>query len=192
MELLGIFFAAVLINNILLIRSVGMCSFFGVTTKIDMAVGMSFAVLFVVTVASAICWFFFRYLLVPFDLVFLKTVVFILVIASLVQLEELYLRKMIPSLYRSMGIYLPLITTNCAVLAVPLFIIDYKYDFIQAIIYSVGVCGGYTLSMVLLAYIRERTAISPIPRWFQGYPIAFVTAALMALAFLGFSGLFGL
>jgi len=192
MELFGIFFAAFLINNILLIRFIALCSFFGVSTNIGTSVGMSFAVIFVMTISSAVSWSVYYFILAPFHLEFLRTAVFIITIASLVQLEELYLKKMIPALYRSMGIYLPLITTNCAILAVAFLAIDYRYTFLQAMIYSLGVSAGYALAMILFAHIRERTAIAPIPKWFQGYPIAFITAALMSLAFLGFSGLFGL
>ena len=192
MELFGIFFAALMINNILLIRFIALCSFFGVSTKIDTSVGMSFAVIFVMTISSAVSWVIFHGILAPFHLEFLRTATFILTIAALVQLEELYLKKMIPALYRAMGIYLPLITTNCAILAVAFLAIDYRFNFLQSMVYSVGVSGGYSLVIVLFAYIRERMALAPIPKWFQGYPIAFITAALMSLAFLGFTGLFGL
>jgi len=192
MELFGIFFAAVLINNILLIRFIALCSFFGVSTNIGTSLGMSFAVIFVMTISSAVSWAVYYFILAPFHLEFLRTAVFIITIASLVQLEELYLKKMIPTLYRSMGIYLPLITTNCAILAVAFLAIDYRYNFLQSMVYSLGVSAGYALAMILFAYVRERMAIAPIPKWFQGYPIAFITAALMSLAFLGFSGMFGL
>jgi electron transport complex protein RnfA len=130
--------------------------------------------------------------LAPFHLEFLRTAVFILVIAALVQLEELYMKKMVPSMYRAMGIYLPLITTNCAILAVAFLAIDYKYNFLQSMVYSLGVSMGYTLAIILFAHLRDRMALAPIPKWFQGYPIAFITAALMSLAFLGFNGMFGL
>jgi len=192
MKLFGIFFAAFLINNILLIRFIALCAFFGVSTKVDTSVGMSFAVIFVMTISSAVSWLVYYFILTPIHLEFLRTAVFILTIASLVQLEELYLKKMIPTLYRAMGIYLPLITTNCAILAVAFLAIDYKYDFLESMIYSLGVSAGYALAIILFAYIRERMAAAPIPRWFQGFPIAFITAALMSLAFLGFSGMFGL
>jgi electron transport complex protein RnfA len=153
---------------------------------------MSFAVIFVMTISSAVSWLIYYFILTPFHLEFLRTAVFILTIASLVQLEELYLKKMIPNLYRAMGIYLPLITTNCAILAVAFLAIDYKYNFLESMIYSLGVSAGYALAIILFAYVRERMAAAPIPRWFQGFPIAFITAALMSLAFLGFSGMFGL
>jgi electron transport complex protein RnfA len=192
MELFGVFFAALLINNILLIRFIALCSFFGVSTKIETSIGMSFAVIFVMTISSAVSWLIYHFLLIPFHLEFLRTATFILTIAALVQLEELYLKKMVPALYRAMGIYLPLITTNCAILAVAFLAIDYKFSFIQALVYSLGVSGGYSLAIILFAYIRERLLLAPIPKWFQGYPIAFITAALMSLAFLGFTGMFGL
>ena len=192
MELFGIFFAAFLINNILLIRFIALCSFFGVSTKIDTALGMSYAVIFVMTISSAVSWIIFHFVLAPFHIEFLRTATFILTIAALVQLEELYLRKMIPDLYRAMGIYLPLITTNCAILAVAFLAIDYKYNFIQSMVYSLGVSFGYSLAIILFSYIRDRMTLAPIPKWFQGYPIAFITAALMSLAFLGFTGMFGL
>jgi electron transport complex protein RnfA len=192
MELFGIFFAAFLINNILLIRFIALCSFFGVSTKIDTSIGMSFAVIFVMTISSAVSWVVYHFILSPFHIEFLRTASFILTIAALVQLEELYLKKMIPNLYRAMGIYLPLITTNCAILAVAFLAIDYRYDFGQSMIYSIGVSCGYSLAIILFAYVRERMALAPIPKWFQGYPIAFITAALMSLAFLGFSNMFGL
>lgn len=192
MELFGIFFAAFLINNILLIRFIALCSFFGVSTKIDTSVGMSFAVVFVMTISSAVSWVLYHFILVPYHLEFLRTAVFILTIASLVQLEELYLKKMIPTLYRAMGIYLPLITTNCAILAVAFLAIDYRFSFQESMVYSIGVSAGYSLAIILFAYVRDRMALAPIPKWFQGYPIAFITAALMSLAFLGFAGMFGL
>ncbi|MBU0630643.1 MAG: RnfABCDGE type electron transport complex subunit A [Candidatus Margulisbacteria bacterium] len=190
--LLGIFFAAFLINNILLMRFLALCSFFGVSTKLDTSIGMSSAVIFVMTISSAISWIVYHFVLGPFHLEFLRTAVFILTIASFVQLVELYLKKMVPTLYRAMGIYLPLITTNCAILAVAFLAIDYRYNFIEAMIYSIGVSAGYSLAIILFAYIRERIVLAPIPKWFQGYPIAFITAALMSLAFFGFSHMFGL
>ncbi len=192
MKLFGIFFAAFLINNILLIRFLALCPFFGVSAKVSTSIGMSFAVIFVMAISSAISWVLYHAVLTPFHLEFLRTAAFILTIASLVQLVELYLKKMIPNLYRAMGIYLPLITTNCAILGVAFLAIDYKFNFLEAIIYSVGVSAGFSLALILFAFIRERMALAPIPRWFKGYPIAFITAALMSLAFLGFSGMFGL
>ena len=192
MKLFGIFFAAFLINNILLMRFLALCSFFGVSTNIGTSVGMCFSVMFVMTLSSAVSWVAYYFMLVPFHVEFLRTAVFILTISSLVQFLELYLKKMIPTLYRSMGIYLPLITTNCAILGAAFLAIDYQYNFLETMFYSIGVSSGFALAMILFAYIREKMAIAPIPKWFQGYPIAFITAALMSLSFLGFSGMFGL
>jgi electron transport complex protein RnfA len=192
MKLFGIFFAAFLINNILLMRFLALCSFFGVSTNIGTSVGMCFSVMFVMTLSSAVSWAAYYFMLVPLHVEFLRTAVFILTISSLVQFLELYLKKMIPTLYRSMGIYLPLITTNCAILGAAFLAIDYQYNFLETMFYSIGVSSGFALAMILFAYIREKMAIAPIPKWFQGYPIAFITAALMSLSFLGFSGMFGL
>jgi len=192
MEIFGIFFAAFLINNILLMRFLALCAFFGVSTNVGTSVGMCFAVIFVMTLSSAVSWAAYYFMLVPLHLEFLRTAVFILTISSLVQFVELYLKKMIPTLYRSMGIYLPLITTNCAILGAAFLAIDYRFNFLNAMVYSIGVSSGFSLVLILFAYIREKMAIAPIPKWFQGYPIAFIVAALMSLAFLGFSGMFGL
>src|SRR3989339_316604 len=192
MELFGIFFAAFLINNILLIRFIALCSFFGVSTKIDTSIGMSFAVVFVMTISSAISWVIYHFVLTPFHLEFLRTATFILTIASLVQLEELYLKKVIPGLYRALGIYLPLITTNCAILAVAFLNIDYGYSLLESLVYTVGVSGGYGVAIVLFASLRERVDKAPVPEAFKGYPIAFILAGLLSLAFMGFAGMFGI
>lgn len=192
MNLAKIFVGALLVNNIVLMRFIAQCSFFGVTTAIDTALGMSAAVTFVTMLATWVCWVLWHALLVPLGVQFLKIAVFILIIAALVQFLEMYLRKYVPSLYSAMGIYLPLITTNCAVLAVPLLIVDYRYNLVTATIYSLGVCGGYSLVMLLFAAIRLRLEDSPITKSFKGYPMAFVGASLMALAFLGFANLFGI
>lgn len=191
-NLLGIFIASLLINNILLIRFIALCSFFGVSNQMETSIGMGMAVIFVMMMASAVSWLVYHFLLVPFDLLYLRTASFIVTIAALVQLEEMYLKKFVPTLYRAMGIYLPLITTNCAVLAVAFLNIDYNYNFMQSMIYTLGVSLGYTLAIILFAGIRERITLSPLPKAMQGYPIAFFTASLMSLAFLGFKGLFGL
>ena len=191
-SLFGIFFSALLINNILLIRFIALCSFFGVSRQMDVSLGMSMAVIFVMTISSAVTWILYHFILLPLNLVFLKISIFILVIASLVQLEELFLKKYIFHLYRALGIYLPLVTTNCAILAVAFLHVDYNYSFIQTIIYSLGVSLGYTVAILLFTAIRMRLEIAPIPEPLKGYPTAFFIAALMSLAFLGFKGLFGL
>ncbi len=197
-----IFLGAALIYNILLIRFIGLCPFFGVSSKIDTSIGMGLAVIFVMTMASSICWVVFNYILVPLGVgEFLYIPAFILVIASLVQFEEMVIKKTSPALYKALGIYLPLITTNCAVLAAatesvkPGFLklnIGYNFSFLEAVIYSVGVAIGFTFVIILFAAIRERIDIAPVPNSLKGYPIAFLTAALMSLAFTGFANLFGI
>ncbi len=191
-SLFGIFLSAMIVNNIVLIRFIGLCPFFGVSGRMESAIGMGMAVIFVMTVSSAVTWVIYNYLLVPMGLEFLKIVTFILVIASLVQLEELFMKKYIPNLYKSLGIYLPLITTNCAILAASFLHVDYSFSFIQALVYAIGVSLGFIVVIILFAGIRERLDTAPVPKALAGYPIAFFTAALMSLAFLGFKGLFGL
>jgi electron transport complex protein RnfA len=187
-----LFIGALLVNNILLIRFIALCSFFGVSNSMSTSIGMGMAVTFVMVLASSVSWILWHFILVPLHLEFLEISAFILTIAALVQFVELFLKKNSPSLYRAMGIYLPLITTNCAILAVAFINVSNHYNFIESIIYSIGVSGGYTLAIVMFAGIRERIASAPVPKAFQGYPIAFITASLMSLAFLGFKGLFGL
>ena len=192
MSLFLIFLSAMIVNNILLIRFIALCSFFGISNNIQTSLGMGLAVIFVMAMASSISWIVYHFVLIPFDLLYLRTASFILTIATFVQLEEMFIRKMFPALYRAMGIYLPLIVVNCAVLAAAFLIIDYNLDFIQSLVYTIGVGGGYLVAIVMFAAIRERIALAPIPKSFQGYPISFITASLMSLAFLGFKGLFGL
>jgi electron transport complex protein RnfA len=192
MNLFLIFLSAMIVNNILLIRFIALCSFFGISNNIQTSVGMGIAVIFVMVMASSISWIVYHFVLIPFDLLYLRTAAFILTIATFVQLEEMAIRKMFPALYRAMGIYLPLIVVNCAVLAAAFLIIDYNLGFIKSLVYTIGVGGGYLVAIVMFAAIRERIMLAPIPKSFQGYPIAFITASLMSLAFLGFKGLFGL
>jgi electron transport complex protein RnfA len=192
LNLLLIFLSAMIVNNILLIRFIALCSFFGISNNIQTSVGMGIAVIFVMVMASSISWIVYHFVLIPFDLLYLRTAAFILTIATFVQLEEMAIRKMFPALYRAMGIYLPLIVVNCAVLAAAFLIIDYNLGFIKSLVYTVGVGGGYLVAIVMFAAIRERIMLAPIAKSFQGYPIAFITASLMSLAFLGFKGLFGL
>jgi electron transport complex protein RnfA len=187
-----IFIGALLVNNILLIRFIALCSFFGVSNSMGTSIGMGMAVMFVMVLASSATWMLWNFILVPLHLEYLQISGFILTIAALVQFVELFLKKNSPALYRAMGIYLPLITTNCAILAVTFINVINNFNFIEAIIYSIGVSGGYTLAIVMFAGIRERIAGAPVPKLLEGYPIAFITASLMSLAFLGFKGLFGL
>jgi electron transport complex protein RnfA len=192
MNLFLIFLSAMIVNNILLIRFIALCSFFGISNNIQTSVGMGIAVIFVMVMASSISWIVYHFILIPFDLLYLRTAAFILTIATFVQLEEMAIRKMFPAMYRAMGIYLPLIVVNCAVLAAAFLIIDYNLSFIKSLVYTIGVGGGYLVAIVMFAAIRERIMLAPISKSFQGYPIAFITASLMSLAFLGFKGLFGL
>lgn len=189
MDLGKIFLLALLVNNIVVMRFLALCSYIGMTNDVGQSIGMGFAVTFVTVLATAATWPIYHYILVPLNLTFLQILIFILVIASLVQLVEFYLKKNVPGLYTAMGIYLPLITTNCAILAVTFENISFKYNFIQSIVYSVGVSLGYLLAMVLLAGLRERMKTSPVPKFMQGTPILFMATALIGIAFMGFAGL---
>ena len=188
-NLLSITLGAILANNFILAQFLGICPFMGVSKKVDTAVGMGFAVTFVMALASAITWLVNRFILIPFDLQYMQTVAFILVIASLVQFIEMFLQKAVPSLYTALGIFLPLITTNCAVLGVALLNIQNSYTFIESVVYGITGGLGFLLAIVLFASLRERTVFAEPPKAFEGFPIALVTAGLMALAFMGFSGL---
>ncbi len=187
-----IFLAAFLVNNIILMRFIGLCPFFGVSTSINTSVGMSAAVLFVMLLASWVSYLLYHLLLFPLGLIFLRTAVFILVIAALVQFVEMFLKRYIRNLYSAMGIYLPLITTNCAILGVTFLNIDYKFKFLQATVFAFGTALGFALVIIIFAAIRERLEDAPISPAFKGYPIAFISAALVSLAFMGFTALFGI
>ena len=180
---------AALVNNVILARFLGLCSFMGVTTRIDAAAGMGLATTFVITVSSMADWAVQHYLLAPYGLGFLRTVTFILVIASAVQFTELTVRKVSPPLFQMLGIYLPLITTNCAVLGVPLLNIANGYNFVESLLFGAGSAFGFSLVLILFAGIRERVEGADVPVYFRGAAIAMVTAGLMALAFMGFAGL---
>ena len=188
-ELLAITLGAILANNFIFSQFLGICPFLGVSKKVDTAVGMGIAVTFVMGLASAITWAVNQFILVPFDLGYMQTVAFILVIAALVQFIEMFLQKAMPSLYTALGVYLPLITTNCAVLGVALLNIQNNYNFIESVFYGITGGLGFLLAIVLFASIRERLVFAEYPKAFEGFPIALVTAGLMALAFMGFSGL---
>ena len=187
-SLLAISLGAILANNFIFAQFLGICPFLGVSKKIDTAIGMGAAVTFVMGLASAFC-FFINKLLVSLDLAFMQTVAFILVIASLVQFVEMFLKKFIPTLYTALGVYLPLITTNCAVLGVAILNINSNYNFIESVVYGITGGLGFLLAIVLFASIRERLVFADYPKSFEGFPIALVTAGLMALSFMGFSGL---
>ncbi len=188
-ELLAIMLGAILANNFIFSQFLGICPFLGVSKKVDTAVGMGIAVTFVMGLASAVCYFVNNYVLMPLDLGYMQTVAFILVIASLVQFIEMFLQKSMPSLYTALGVYLPLITTNCAVLGVVLLNVQSNYNFIESVVYGITGGLGFLLAIVLFASIRERLVFAEYPKAFEGFPIALVTAGLMALAFMGFSGL---
>ncbi|MEW5914111.1 MAG: electron transport complex subunit RsxA [Thermodesulfobacteriota bacterium] len=182
---------AILVNNILLAKFLGNCPFLGVSRRMDTATGMSMAVIFVLTMAGMITWLVQYYILVPLDIEYLQTIAFILVIAALVQLVEIVMAKTLPALYRALGIFLPLITTNCAVLGVAIINIQAEYDFFDTLLFSFASAVGYSLALILFAGIRERFAMARIPKVFQGTAIGLVTAGFMALAFSGFAGLVG-
>lgn len=180
---------AIFVNNFVLSKFLGLCPYIGVSKKLDSALGMGMAVIFVMTMASTFTWLIQEYLLIPFNLEYLQTIAFILTIASLVQLVEMVIQKTAPSLYKSLGVFLPLITTNCAVLGVSILNINQNYNFLGAILNGLFSGLGFTLVLVLMAGLRERLEKSEVPKAMQGMPIAFVVAGCMALAFLGFSGL---
>ncbi len=188
-SLLAISLGAILSNNFIFSQFLGICPFLGVSKKVDTAVGMGIAVTFVMGLASAITWVVNTFILVKFDLMYMQTVAFILVIASLVQFIEMFLQKSMPTLYTALGVYLPLITTNCAVLGVALLNIQNNYNFIESVVYGVTGGLGFLLAIVLFASIREKLVFADYPKNWEGFPIALVTAGLMALAFMGFSGL---
>ena len=188
-ELLAITLSAILANNFIFSQFLGICPFLGVSKKVDTAVGMGIAVTFVMGLASAITWAVQRFVLDPFGLGYMQTVAFILVIASLVQFIEMFLQKAMPALYTALGVYLPLITTNCAVLGVAILNINSNYNFIESVVYGITGGLGCLLAIVLFASIRERLVFADYPKSFEGFPIALVTAGLMALSFMGFSGL---
>ncbi len=188
-ELFVILVSAVFVNNFVLARFLGICPFLGVSKKVETALGMGMAVIFVMSVASVVTWFIQYFILIPFGIEYLQTIAFILVIASLVQLVEMVIQKTSPVLYQSLGIFLPLITTNCAVLGVAVLNIQKDYNFLQAVVFSLGAGLGFTLAMVLFAGLRERIDLCPVPKSFRGTAIALVTAGLLSLAFMGFAGL---
>lgn len=188
MSIFTILFTAALVNNFVLSQFMGICPFLGVSKKVETAAGMGGAVLFVITIASLCTSALYNYLLVPFELEYLNTIVFILVIAALVQFVEMVLKKMMPALYKSLGVYLPLITTNCAVLGVALLSVQNEYNVLESVVNGIGASLGFLIAIVLMAGIREKLENSNIPEAFKGTPIVLITAGLMAIAFCGFGG----
>ncbi|MBE5873389.1 MAG: electron transport complex subunit RsxA [Lachnospiraceae bacterium] len=188
-DLLLLMISASLVSNVVLSQFLGLCPFLGVSRKIKTAAGMGGAVIFVITLASAVAGVIYKYVLQRFGIEYLQTIVFILVIAALVQFVEMFLRKAMPSLYEALGVYLPLITTNCAVLGVALSNVQKEYDILTGVVNGFATAVGFTIAIVILAGIREKMEYNDIPESFKGMPIVLVTAGLMAIAFCGFSGL---
>ena len=188
-KLFTIFLTAMFVKNVVLMRFLALCPFIGMSQDVKKSMGMGYAVLFVTLLATAVTYPVYRYVLAPLHLEFLQTLLFILVIASLVQLVEFYLKKAAPALYASMGVYLALITTNCAILAVTLDVIVEGYSFVEALVYASGTALGFMLSLVLLAGLRSRVDVAPVPKILKGSPILFITAALLSMAFSGFASL---
>lgn len=188
-SLLLIAIGSALVNNVVLSQFLGLCPFLGVSKKVETAAGMGAAVLFVITIASAVTNLIYNFLLVPTDLTYLNTIAFILVIAALVQFVEMVLKKSMPALYESLGVFLPLITTNCAVLGTALTNVQNDYSFIASVVNGIGISLGFLIAIVILAGIREKMEYNNIPESFKGMPITLLTAGLMAIAFFGFSGL---
>ncbi len=188
-DLSSIFLAAILVKNVILIQFLALCPFVGMSSDVKKSTGMGWAVLFVTLLATAVTYPIYNYVLRPLNLQFLQTLIFILVIASLVQLVEFYLKKSAPALYSSMGVYLALITTNCAILAVTINVIDEKYNFLQSLVHAAGSAFGFMIALLLLAGLRQTVDKAPIPKFLKGTPILFITAALLSLAFFGFADL---
>lgn len=186
MSYIGIIITYVFIQNFILVQFMGLCPFIGVSRNSESAIGMGMAVTFVTAVASVVCYAVYTYLLVPFDLAYLETISFILVIAALVQMVEMVIRKISPSLYKALGIFLPLITTNCAVLGIAIINIDEGYNMLESFFAGLAAGLGFTLAIILMSNIREKLETTPVRKAFTGVPIAFISAGLMALAFMGF------
>ena len=185
----AIIIGAIFVNNVVLAQFLGICPFLGVSSKVDTSLGMGAAVTFVMALTAVVAWSIQEFILVPLGIEYMQTIVFILVIAALVQMVEIVLKKVSPALYQALGIFLPLITTNCAVLGVAILLVQEQYNLLQSVVYSVSIALGFGLALVLFAGIRERLDIEEVPDAFRGTPIALITAGILAMAFMGFSGL---
>ena len=185
----AIIIGAILVNNVVLAQFLGICPFLGVSSKVETSLGMGAAVTFVMAITAVVAWSLQKYVLAPLNIEYMQTIVFILVIAALVQMVEIVLKKVSPALYQALGIFLPLITTNCAVLGVAIMLVQEQYNLLQSVVYSVSIALGFGLAMVLFAGIRERLELDEMPEAFRGTPIALITAGILAMAFMGFSGL---
>lgn len=188
-ELLIIAVGAAVVNNVVLSQFLGLCPFFGVSKKIETAAGMGGAVIFVITLSSLVTSLIYQFILTPLHMEYMQTIVFILVIAALVQFVEMFLKKAMPALYQSLGVYLPLITTNCAVLGVAVINVQKSYNVLQGTVNGFATALGFTIAIVLMAGLREKMEYNDVPKYFQGFPMVLLTAGLMAIAFFGFSGI---
>lgn len=189
MELIGIIIVAIFVNNVVFSQFLGICPFLGVSKKVDTAIGMGVAVMFVLTISTIVTYLLQKGILEPFNLVYLQTITFILVIAALVQMVEIVLKKTSPSLYQALGVYLPLITTNCVILGVAILVIQKNFNLLESVIYAVSTALGYTLALIIFSSIREQLALTKVPKAMKGIPIALITAGVLAMAFMGFSGI---
>ena len=189
MEYIGIIIVAIFVNNIVYSQFLGICPFLGVSKKVDTAIGMSAAVTFVLTIATLVTFLLYKCLLEPFGLQYLQTISFILVIAALVQMVEIILKKISPSLYQALGVFLPLITTNCAILGVALLVIQKDFNLLESVVYAVATSIGFGLALIIFSGVREQLSLTKVPKAMQGMPIALITAGIIAMAFMGFSGI---
>lgn len=191
-KLISIFFIYIFVDNFVLQRFFGICPFLGVSRKMETAIGMSMAVVFVMTMATLVTWLVYTFVLVPFNLAYLQIVTFILIIASLVQLVEIVLRKISPTLYQGLGIFLPLITTNCAVMAVALLAVRQEFNLLESVVFAIAASLGFSLALIIMAGIRERLELAKMPDVLQGSAVTLITAGILSLAFLGFKGMIAL
>jgi len=189
MEIIGIIIVAILVNNVVFSQFLGICPFMGVSKKLDTAIGMGAAVTFVLTLATLVSFLIQKGILEPFGLEYLQTITFILVIASLVQMVEIIIKKISPPLYQALGVFLPLITTNCVILGVAILVIQKDYNLLESIIYAISTAIGYAMALIIFSSIREQLTLTKIPKAMQGVPIALITAGILAMAFMGFSGI---
>lgn len=189
MEYIGIIIVAIFVNNVVLAQFLGICPFLGVSKKVDTAIGMGAAVTFVLTIATIVTFLLQKGLLEPFGLQYLQTITFILVIASLVQMVEIIIKKVSPPLYQALGVFLPLITTNCVILGVAILVIQKDFTLVASVVYAVATAAGYALALIIFSTIREQLALTKVPKAMQGVPIALITAGILAMAFMGFSGI---
>ena len=189
MELIGIVIVAIFVNNVVFSQFLGICPFLGVSKKVDTAIGMGAAVMFVLTIATIVTYLLQKGVLEQFGLEYLQTITFILVIAALVQMVEIVLKKISPTLYQALGVFLPLITTNCVILGVAILVIQKEYNLLESVIYAVATAIGYALALIIFSSIREHLALTRVPKFMEGIPIALITAGIIAMAFMGFSGI---